>query len=54
MTKYESVIRKIAVYMTNREYEKARHHIKRIWNRPDLTDVEEYVLREQALVAFNK
>lgn len=53
-TKYENVIRYIAKCMTERNYEAARHHIRRIWNRPDLTDTEQYVLREQALIAFNK
>lgn len=53
-TKYESVIRMIAIYLTNREYKKARHHLKRLLNRPDLTEVEKEVLQEQALVAFNK
>lgn len=54
-TKYEGVIRAIARMMTDREYEKARHHIKRIWNRmDDMTDVEQEVLREQALKAFNR
>lgn len=51
---YETIIRKIAVYLTERNYKAARHHIKRIWNRPDMTETEEEVLREQALIAFNK
>jgi hypothetical protein len=53
-TKYEGVIRYIAKCMSERNYKEARHHIKRIWNRPDLTDTEEYVLREQALKAFSR
>ena len=54
MSKYESLIKRISIMMINKEYDKARHHIKRIWNKPDMTDTEEYVLREMALVAFNK
>lgn len=55
MTKYENIIRAISRMMTNREYSNARHHIKRIWNRmDDMTDTEQDVLRELALIAFNK
>lgn len=55
MSKYENIIRKISLYMVNHEYDKARHHIKRIWNHIDeMTNIESYVLRELACVAFNK
>ena len=55
MTKYENIIRAISKMMTNREYNKARHHIKRIWNHmDDMTNTEQDVLRELALIAFNK
>lgn len=55
MTKYENIIKAISKMMTNREYSKARHHIKRIWDRmDDMTNTEQDVLRELALIAFNK
>lgn len=55
MTKYESVINAISKMMINREYSKARHHIKRIWNHMnEMTNTEQDVLREIALIAFNK
>lgn len=50
MTKYESIIRAISMMMINREYDKASHHIKRIWNRQDdMTDTEIEVLRALAM-----
>ena len=48
--KYEKIINTISKMMLNKEYAKASHHIKRIWNRQDdMTDVEIEVLRELAL-----
>ena len=54
-TKFAPIIRRISFYMIDRDYKMARHHIRRIWNHMDeMTDAEQNVLREIALIAFNK
>ena len=52
-TRYENVIRRIAVYAANREKAKARHHMKRILPYYDeMTDVEKEVVDELRLRLF--
>lgn len=51
--KYESIIRKIAVYSANRQKKLAKHHMKRILPYYDqMTDLEKEVLDELRLKIF--
>ena len=51
--KYESIIRKIAVYSANRQKKLAKHHMKRILPYYDqMTDLEKEVVDELRLKIF--
>ena len=52
-TRFEGVIRRIAVCVVNREKNLAKHHMKRILPYYDeMTDVEKEVVDELRLVLF--
>lgn len=51
--KYEKAIRKIAVYVVNREKDLAKHHMKRLLKHyDDMSDVEKEVADELRLRIF--
>ena len=51
--KFESIIRRIAVYVANREKSLAKHHMKRILpHYGEMTDVEKEVVDELRLRIF--